>query len=96
MAVWGDYMESMLRQQIQAACDAVYQDPDDMVAVGRLQRLLRAATTDRSGVEQPLNWHRLVRAACDAVYDAPEDPDARDRLMVLLLAHRPGTCPSAT
>ncbi len=76
MAVWGEYMESMLRQQIQAACDAVHRDPDDGAACDRLQRLLTAATNNRAEVEQPLDWHRLIRRACDEVYDAPEDPEA--------------------
>ncbi len=95
MAVWGEYMESMLRQQIQAACDDVYRDPDDAAASERLQRLLRAAsTTNRAGVVEPaLDWHRLVRVACDEVYDAPENAEARDRLLMLLMAR--GSGPSA-
>ncbi len=93
MAVWGEYMESMLRQQIQAACDDVYRNPDDVAASERLQRLLNAATTNRAGVEPALNWHRLVRIACDEVYDAPENAAARDRLLMLLMAR--GSGPSA-
>lgn len=96
MAVWGEYMESMLRQQIQAACDDVHRDPDDRAACDRLHRLLTAATANRAEVEQPLNWHRLVRMACDEVYDAPEDPEARHRLLLLLAARGSGTCQSAT
>ena len=96
MAVWGEYMESMLRQQIQAACDAVHRDPDDGAACDRLQRLLTAATNNRAEVEQPLDWHRLIRRACDEVYDAPEDPEARHRLLLLLAARSAGTCQCAT
>ena len=94
MAVWGEYMESMLRQQIQAACDAVHRDPDDPAASQRLQRLLSAAATDRAETESAPDWHRLVRTACDEVYDAPENADARNRLLMLLRARESGSPPA--
>lgn len=72
-------VNSALRQQIQAACDAVYRDPDDAGAIERLRGLLGA----QAGVSQAI-WRRLVKLACDKLYDSPEDQDSRDLLLVLL------------
>jgi hypothetical protein len=72
-------VNSALRQQIQAACDEVYRDPDDTGAIERLRGLLGA----QAGVSQAI-WRRLVKLACDKLYDSPEDQDSRDLLLVLL------------
>lgn len=83
-------MNSSLREQIQSACDDVYRNPDDAVALGTLQRLLGADTTKAGGtvgtaVPQE-TWRRLVKIACDELFDDPENPDVRDRLLLLLAA----------
>ncbi|MGK2854510.1 MAG: hypothetical protein ACSLE3_10505 [Microbacteriaceae bacterium] len=70
----------------------MYRNPDDMDALGRLQRLLGATVdgvdTVGAAVSQE-NWRRLVQAACDELFDDPEDCDARDRLILLMAARAP-------
>ncbi|MGU3499418.1 hypothetical protein [Mycobacterium sp. C31M] len=85
-------MESMLRQQIQAACDELYHDPRDENAFARLHRLLGAASGASAdtigGVVPELSWRAMVKNACDNLYDDPDDGEARTRLLLLLAAAR--------
>ncbi len=74
-------VNSVLRQQIQSACDDVHRDPEDNAAIDRLRRLLGA----NQGVSHA-TWRRLVELACDQLFDDPEDHDTRDRLLLLLAA----------
>lgn len=78
-------MNSSLRQQIQSACDDVHRDPDDVAALGRLQRLLSTEAADAVNVSQD-TWRRLVKIACDELYDDPDNTDTRDLLLFLLTA----------
>lgn len=79
-------MNSSLRQQIQAACDALYGNPDDEDALLRLRQLLGADPEVLRAT-----WHRMVKAACDELYDNPDDHDTRDRLFMLLAARDTAT-----
>ena len=81
------------RFKIQEACDDVYSDPDDEVALGRLRRLLSGSPSNGAGagagagaLVSPAAWRRLVKIACDELHDDPEDRDAVDRLLLLLAA----------
>lgn len=82
----GNVVNSALREQIQSACDDVYRDPDDTVAVDRLRRLLGA----EAGISHA-RWRRMVKLACDELYDSPENQDSQDRLLVLLTARGSAT-----
>ncbi|MCF6389079.1 hypothetical protein L2K20_19050 [Mycobacterium sp. MBM] len=79
-------MNSLLRQQIQSACNSVHRNPDDAAAIDRLRRLLNAD----AGVSQ-VAWRRMVELACDQLIDDPSDRDTRDRLLLLLAARGSAT-----
>lgn len=82
-------MVKRTRLRIQEACDDVYSDPDDEVALGRLRRLLSGSPSSNGGagaLVSPASWRRLVKIACDELHDDPEDRDAVDRLLLLLAA----------
>lgn len=88
-------MARKVRVRIQEACDDLYGNPDDAVAVGRLRQLLGQVPAASSngvgpatggGVVSPASWRRLVKIACDELHDDPEDRDAGDRLLLLLAA----------
>lgn len=90
--------------RIQGACDDVYSDPDDPVALGRLRQLLGGAASASDGVAGAASagggvvsraaWRRLVKIACDELHDDPADDDARDRLLLLLAAGDGGLAPA--